>query len=149
MVGRDNSNSIYVLLHATRVRLHQAVFEGDQYKVAINSTGKYEAACNIFHIMEGYSSSAGVPYNRVAIQHVTDHVFPSPKETKTTTRKYILKFSSWRMLLGQRQSSKLACQIWAEFSTQARPSHLGQSSKLACPTHGKHSKPIAFIKLRK
>ena len=58
------------------------MIDAEQYKVAITATGKYEAACNVFHLMEGYSSSAGVPYNRVAIQHVMDHVFKSPKETR-------------------------------------------------------------------
>ena len=138
--GSSNNSSIYVLQRATRVKLHQAVFEGDQYKVAISSTGKYEAACNIFHIMEGYSASAGVPYNRVAIQHVTDHVFQSPKETET----HMQVPTKGR---GRARSSLVRC--WAEFSLQARPSHLGQSSKLAGSIHAKQSKPIAILKLTK
>ena len=46
----------------------------------MSTAGKYEAACNVFSIKEGYSVSAGVPHNRKAIEHVRDHIFCDPRD---------------------------------------------------------------------
>ena len=55
------------------------MFDASTYAKTMKSLGLYEAACNVFHLQPCWGAAAGVPYNDVGVEHITNHVYNVPK----------------------------------------------------------------------
>ena len=55
------------------------MFDASTYDKTMKNSGLYEAACNVFHLQPCWGAAAGVPYNDVGVEHITNHVYNVPK----------------------------------------------------------------------
>jgi hypothetical protein len=69
----------YSILLKTTFFVCQDTYTAKKFDDSMSTAQTYECAVNLFHMMDLYSPSAGVPYNRNGIQNLVDHMWKVPR----------------------------------------------------------------------
>ena len=104
-----------------------AAYSKKKFEGSMAKHGYYEAAANVFFIQQGFGASSEIPYNRIGIMHVRDHVYNKPVPVDDIIVVAVTE-SNWDPLAdGQRRGALLRIRLGN------RPGHRARRKRRSSP----------------